>query len=366
MNVDGVHHGSIGDGGHGPRGKASVAMGTTEAIRINKKAVMLLSGGLDSSVALKMILDQGIQVTAVNFRSPFCCCNRKNGCGNEALRLSKELGIPFKMISVDQEYIDMIRNPQYGYGKRMNPCLDCRIFMHKKAAEYMERMGATFLITGEVLGQRPMSQRRDAMNLIDRETGLRGRILRPLSAQALEPTLPETQGIVDRNRLLAITGRGRKKQMELAEAFSIIDYPCPAGGCLLTDANFAAKLKDLFDHQETFDMAEIRLLRTGRHLRIAPDLKAIIGRNEQENNRIESLAKTCCPLFVPADFTGPIGAAAGTVDGQARDVIPRILLRYGRSAGPGAVLLRMNGTEELLTADVPVSDEELARYRIQR
>ncbi len=337
----------------------------TQEILINKKAVMLLSGGLDSSVALKMILDQGIEVTAVNFRSPFCCCNRKNGCGNEALRLSRELGIPFKMIHVDREYIEMIRNPRYGYGKRMNPCLDCRIFMHRKAAEYMESIGATFLITGEVLGQRPMSQRRDAMNLIDRETGLRGRILRPLSARALEATLPEEQGIVDRERLLAITGRGRKKQMELAEAFSISDYPCPAGGCLLTDANFAVKLKDLFDHQETFEMAEIRLLRTGRHLRIAPDLKAIIGRNEQENNRIESVAKGCYPLFIPIDFTGPIGAAAGTGDARARDIIPRILLRYGRSAGPGTVLLRRDGMEEVLTAVTPLTDEELARYRIQ-
>jgi tRNA U34 2-thiouridine synthase MnmA/TrmU len=337
----------------------------TEEIIINKKAVMLLSGGLDSSVALKMVLDQGIEVTAVNFRSPFCCCNRKNGCGNEALRLSKELGIPLKMISVDREYIEMIRNPRHGYGKRMNPCLDCRIFMHTKAAEYMESISATFLVTGEVLGQRPMSQRRDAMNVIDRETGLKGKILRPLSAQVLEPTLPEQQGIVDRNRLLAITGRGRKKQMELAEAFSISDYPCPAGGCLLTDANFAVKLKDLFDHQETFEMAEIRLLRTGRHLRIATDLKAIIGRNEQENSRIESLAKTCYPLFIPRDFTGPIGAAAGTMDERARDVIPRILLRYGRTAGPGTVVLRMNGSEEVLTAAEPLTEEELERYRIR-
>ncbi len=335
-----------------------------EVPTMNRKAVALLSGGLDSSVALKLILMQEIEVTAINFRTPFCNCNRKNGCGNEAARVSREFGIPVKLIYVDREYIDMVRNPKFGYGSRMNPCLDCRIFMHKKSAEFMEEIGATFMITGEVLGQRPMSQRRDAMNLIDRETGLKGRILRPLSAGVMDPTLPEEQGIVDRNRLLSITGRGRKTQIKLAEKLSLKDYPCPAGGCLLTDANFAAKLKDLFRHQETFEMEEIRFLRIGRHFRLTDNLKIIVGRDEEENNRIESLAKERHPLFVPENFMGPVCMALGKLNKRSKEVIPQIMLHYAHAEVEKTVRLHLNGKEETLTASKPVTHQALEELRI--
>jgi tRNA U34 2-thiouridine synthase MnmA/TrmU len=331
---------------------------------MNNKAVALLSGGLDSTVAVKMMLEQGIELTAVNFKSPFCCCNRKNGCGNEANRVSKEFGIPFKMISVGLDYIEMIRNPKFGYGKSMNPCLDCRIFMHRKAAEFMEEIGATFLITGEVLGQRPMSQRRDAMNLIDRESGIKGRILRPLSAGVLEPTLPEEQGIVDRSRLLSVTGRSRKVQMQLADAYSIQDYPCPAGGCLLTDRNFACKLRDLFDHQASLDLKDVRMLRMGRHLRIDPDLKVVVGRNEQENESIVTMAKGRHPVIIPEDFSGPACVAMGRIDKRAREVIARILFRYGHGQGTKRVLLQHENRQETWTVSSPISDAELDAYRI--
>jgi tRNA-specific 2-thiouridylase len=335
-----------------------------EVPTMNRKAVALLSGGLDSSVALKLILMQDIEVTAINFKSPFCNCNRKNSCGNEAARVSRELGIPVKLIYVDSEYIEMVRNPKFGYGSQMNPCLDCRIFMHKKSAEFMEEIGATFMITGEVLGQRPMSQRRDAMNLIDRETGLKGRILRPLSAGVMDPTFPEEQGIVDRNRLLSITGRGRKTQIKLAEKLSIKDYPCPAGGCLLTDANFAAKLKDLFRHQETFKMEEVRFLRIGRHFRLTDNLKIVVGRNEEENNRIESLAKEKYPFFVPEDFMGPACIALGKLDKSSIETIPQILLRYARTGGNKTVRLQMHGEEELLSVSNAITDQDLDKFRI--
>jgi len=332
---------------------------------MNQKAVALLSGGLDSSVAVKLILEQGIDVTAVNFKSPFCCCNRKNGCGNEALRISKEFGIPVKLIYVDLEYIERVRNPKFGYGKHLNPCLDCRIFMHRKAAEYMKEIGSTFLITGEVLGQRPMSQRRDAMNLIDRETNLKGRILRPLSAGLMEPTLPELQGIVDRSRLLSISGRSRKIQMEVADQLSITDYPCPARGCLLTDAQFAAKLMDLFQHRESLDMVEIRLLRIGRHFRVHPGLKVVVGRDEKENARITALAKDRYPLFLPDDFEGPTCAAVGSLDDPGKEIIARIMLRYAHAKGNRTILLQENGEEEKLTVSAPMPDSELNRFRIR-
>jgi len=331
---------------------------------MNNKAVALLSGGLDSTLAVKLMLEQGIEITAVNFKSPFCCCNRKDGCGNEAHRVSREFGIPFKMFSVGLDYIEIIRNPRFGQGKGMNPCLDCRIFMHKKAADYMKEIGATFIITGEVLGQRPMSQRRDAMNLIDREAGLKGRILRPLSAGALEPTLPEEQGIVDRSRLLSVTGRSRKVQMELARELSIHDYPCPAGGCLLTDKNFAAKLQDLFDHDQVSDLKDVRLLRLGRHLRISPELKLVVGRNEKENETMVSLVGDRHPLFFPVDFNGPACAAMGRLDGEARALIPRILYHYGHADGTRQVVMQHRGEEEKLSVSEGIAPTDLEGYRI--
>jgi tRNA-specific 2-thiouridylase len=313
---------------------------------------------------VKLILMQGIDITAINFRTPFCNCNRKNGCGNEAAKFSKEFGIPVKLIYEEQEYIEMIRNPNFGYGKRMNPCLDCRIFMHRKAAEYMEEIGATFLITGEVLGQRPMSQRRDAMNLIDRESDLKGLVLRPLSAGVMEPTFPEKQGIIDRNRLLSITGRGRKVQIQLAEDLSIKDYPCPAGGCLLTDDHYAAKLKDLFEHQKEFEKEAYRLLRMGRHFRISPDLKVIVGRDEKENKRIESLAKEKHPIFVPHDFNGPLCIAMGELTDEAKKIIPGIQYNYSHVNGEKTVRLIQNGLEELLPCGRSCSDEDLQKFQI--
>ncbi|NOY52419.1 MAG: hypothetical protein GXP58_02235 [Deltaproteobacteria bacterium] len=333
---------------------------------MNKKAVALLSGGLDSTLAVKVILEQGIDVTAFNLKTPFCCCNRKKGCGNEAFRVAREFGIPVKVIHADLEYIERVRNPRFGYGKNMNPCLDCRVFLHRKAAEFMEEIGATFLITGEVLGQRPMSQRRDAMNLIDREAGLKGRILRPLSAGVLDPTLPEEAGVVDRNRLLSITGRSRKEQMALAEHFSIRDYPCPAGGCLLTDAHYAVKLKDLFRHSESLRMEEIRLLRAGRHLRIHPGLKVIVGRNEKENETLIRLAADRFPVFLPEDFTGPCCVAVGTVDGEAKKLISRILTRYAHVDGKATILMKEGEREEFLTASAPLLEKELEGFRLSQ
>ena len=331
---------------------------------INKKAVALLSGGLDSSLAVKLVLMQGIDVTAINFKTPFCNCNRKNGCGNEAARISKEFGIPVKLIYVDEEYIDIIRKPKFGYGCHMNPCLDCRIFMHKKAAEYMKEIGGTFLITGEVLGQRPISQRRDAMNLIDRESGLKGLILRPLSAGVMDPTLPEEQGIIDRNRLLSITGRGRKIQIQLAEELSIKDYPCPAGGCLLTDAQYTVKLKDLLEHQKEFNREAFRLLRMGRHFRFTPELKVIVGRDEQENNRLETLAQDKYPIFIPHDFSGPACMAMGKLTPEAKEIIPKIMMKYAHAEGEKTIRLIQSKQEELLRTSIPITDDELQNIRI--
>ena len=248
------------------------------------KAIGLLSGGLDSTLAVKLMIELGVDVTVFNLVTTFCTCTRK-GCTHEASRVAKELGVPIKLISAGIEYIEMVKNPKHGYGKNMNPCIDCRVFIFKKAKEYMEEIGAKFIFTGEVLGQRPMSQHKRALKLIEQESGLENLVVRPLSARLLEPTTPEEKRWIDRDKLLSIQGRRRLPQMELAEEFGIKDYPCPAGGCRLTDPGFAKRLKESFDHGE-YTISEIQLLKYGRHFRLDSGAKVVVGRNEEENKAL--------------------------------------------------------------------------------
>lgn len=239
----------------------------------------LLSGGLDSTLAVKLVLDQGIAVEAVNFASPFCLC-RKGGCG--ASEVAKNLDIRLKTVNVGAEYLRIVRKPRFGYGRNMNPCIDCRIFMLKKAKKYARETGASFIFTGEVLGQRPMSQHGATLGVIEEEAGLKGRILRPLSAKLLPPTEAEKKGLVRREALLAIEGRSRKKQIRLADELKVTGYSCPGGGCLLTYREFAGKLKDLFEHKKRVSLEDVQLLKVGRHFRLGKN-KFIVGRNEAEN-----------------------------------------------------------------------------------
>jgi len=245
------------------------------------KAVGLLSGGLDSTLAVKLMIDQGVEVHVLNFVTPFCTCTRK-GCKHEASRVAELFNVPVKIISAGKAYIEMIKNPKHGYGKNMNPCIDCRIFLFQKAKKYMEEIGARFIVTGEVLGQRPMSQHKKALNVIEKESETEGLVVRPLSAKLFPPTIPEEKKWIDREKLLSIQGRRRIPQMELAKEFGINDYPCPAGGCRLTDPGFAKRLREAFEHDED-TIKDIRLLRYGRHFRLESGAKVIVGRNEEEN-----------------------------------------------------------------------------------
>jgi len=291
------------------------------------KAISLISGGLDSTLATKVILEQGIEVIAANFVSPFCRCNHRAGCQHEAKFISGELGIPLRVMNVSKEFLEVLKSPKHGYGSHMNPCIDCRILMLKKAKELMKETGASFLITGEVLGQRPMSQRRDAMRTIEKDAGVSGLVLRPLSAKLLEPTIPEKEGWVDRSKLLDISGRSRKPQIQLASDFHIKDYPCPAGGCLLTDPAFSKRVKDLIDHNE-LTSEDVSLLNHGRHFRIEETAKLIVGRDEHDNQILED--KALGILLMPEeDVPGATALARGDFSKQETIVLAcRLVARY--------------------------------------
>jgi len=272
---------------------------------MNAKAIGLLSGGLDSTLAVKLILDQGIEVEALNYVTPFCTCNRTGKC--EAQHVAETFGIPCKTVVLTEDFFQVIREPKYGYGSGMNPCLDCRILMFLRARKRMEETGAAFVFTGEVLGQRPMSQHLQAMRIIERESGLEGRLLRPLSARRLQSTIAEKEGLVDRRKLLALQGRSRKPQIDLAEKRGIVDYPCPAGGCMLTDPGFARRMRDLVGFHLGFNLNDINLLKVGRHFRLSARTKAVVGRNEEENRRLLSLVRQGDSLFEVDGCGSPVG-----------------------------------------------------------
>ncbi len=291
---------------------------------MSMKALALLSGGLDSTLAVKLVQEQGIDVVGLNFTSPFCLCGEGEGGATGA---AKQLGIPLKVIAVGDEYLKMLRNPKHGYGKNLNPCIDCRIFMLRKAKKYAEAIGASFLLTGEVLNERPMSQRRKALKIIEQEAALEGQILRPLSARLLPKTVAEKRGWVDREQLLDIEGRSRKKQISLAAEFSISDYPCPAGGCLLTCREFAAKMRDLFEHEKRVTIEDVNLLRIGRHFRSGKN-KLVVGRDETENAQLQRLKAETDYLFEVPGCGSPITLLRGPKTEAAIKVAAALTLRY--------------------------------------
>ena len=302
---------------------------------MNRKALALLSGGLDSILATKLIIEQGIEVEAINFLTTFCTCTRK-GCNHAATEAARTLKIPLKIMNITEEYLNIVKNPKHGYGSSMNPCIDCRVFTFTKAKHYMREIGASFIVTGEVLGERPMSQRRDAILLIEKEAGLKGLILRPLSAKLFEPTIPEKEGIVDREKLLAISGRSRKPQIALAKGFEINDYPCPAGGCLLTDAIFGKRIKDLID-KDSLNLDDVKLLKFGRHFRLSDSAKLIVGRDEKENELLESLVKDGDVCLKLKDHQGPFSILRGKRDAGTIEQAARIAAYHTKFRQEGAL-----------------------------
>lgn len=293
------------------------------------KALGLLSGGLDSRLALKLVQSQGVEIVALHYITPFCTCTAKSSCKLEARKAAEDYGLPLKVFFVFSEFMEVIKNPKYGYGSGINPCLDCRILMFKKAKEIMATEGASFIITGEVLGERPMSQRLDAIKIIEQESGLNGLIVRPLSAKHFPPSIPEQKGWVDREKFLAIKGRSRKPQMALAAELGLKDYPCAAGGCLLTDKVFAAKMRWLFKFKEQPTKNDVLLLKVGRHFS-TPNCFIVVGRNEKENLRLESLAQEGDYLLKAKEFLGPTTLLRGQVNDEIIKKAAELTAWYGK------------------------------------
>jgi len=291
------------------------------------KAVSLMSGGLDSTLATRLVLDQGIEIQGLYLSSPF-------GCHENVTKVATHLQIPLKIVDKGEAYIELIRNPKYGYGKNMNPCIDCRIYMFVLAHKVMEEVGADFIVTGEVLGQRPMSQRKNAMEIIDRDSEMESLILRPLSAQNLPPTRPELEGWVDRERLLSISGRSRVEQMKWAEALQLKEYAAPAGGCLLTDENFSVRLSEFFKTHPDPTMAEIRLLRYGRHFHLTDGTRLIVGRNQEENLALreassDEVSAGRMAFFQPA-FPAPVAVLWGTPTALRQEESGKWITQYAK------------------------------------
>lgn len=333
-----------------------------------KKTIALISGGLDSSLAAKLIREQGIEIIALNFKTPFCLCDRKNknSCAGHALKVANGLGIEFKVVYVTDEFFAILKNPKHGYGKNLNPCIDCRILMFKKAKEFMQEVGASFIITGEVLGQRPMSQHKIALKIIERESELEGLVLRPLSAKLLPETIPEKKGWVDRNKLLNFSGRTRRPQIALAETLDIRDYPCSAGGCLLTDPQFAKRMKDLLNHGE-LNLNNVELLKIGRHFRLSPDAKLVVGRNEQENEHLLKLANEDDYLFNPSVTVGPVALGKGIFTDELIKLSCGVVCRYSDLNGvrtADIVYRRVPQKESKTLKVLTIEDNEIIKLRV--
>ena len=306
----------------------------------------LCSGGLDSMLSAIVLREQGIEVEWIAFETPFFSSAK-------ARKASRLTGIPLTVRPIFGEYMTMLRNPPAGYGRQMNPCMDCHTLMFRLAGDLMREKGFDFLFSGEVLGQRPMSQTKQSLRYVEKHSGLGGYILRPLSAKLLPETIPEQQGLVDRERLLDIHGRGRKDQIALAKKFGLSDYPAPAGGCLLTDKGFSRRLKDLFDHSPAPTENEIHLLKYGRHFRLNPQAKLIVGRTEKDNEGILHHHDPYRDVVIDVrDYPSPIGLLPGGADERTVFLAASICIGYSKAPkiAPVEMVVKRPGGEQIIQA----------------
>ncbi len=318
-----------------------------QAMNIGKRKVRALglcSGGLDSMLAGLVLREQGLDVEWVTFETPFFNATK-------ARRASERTGIALTVRPIFNTYLKMLKDPPAGYGKHMNPCMDCHTLMFKLAGELMQEKNFDFLFSGEVLGQRPMSQNKSSLGYVAKNSGFKGYIVRPLSAANLPVTIPEKEGLVDRNRLLDISGRGRSRQIKLAEKFGITDYPAPAGGCLLTDKNFSNRLRDLFEHQDDCTEDDLYLLKHGRHFRLHPDAKLIIGRTEQDNANILKYHNPATDTVLDVvDYPSPIALLPRAAKNDSTQQAAAICVGYSKAPklSPVDVVIMTSGRKKII------------------
>lgn len=295
------------------------------------RALALFSSGLDSTLAIKAMTNQNIEVIALHFVIPF---SRLDAAAQAQLitKTKDQLGVELKVISLGQDYLDILQTPRFGYGKNLNPCIDCKILMLRRAKSLMGELGASFVVTGEVVGQRPKSQHTETLHLIEKESGLSGYLLRPLSAKLLPETVVETQGWVDRSKLLAFHGRTRTPQIRLAKEYGIEEYAWPGGGCLLTVESFCGRVEDLISHGQ-LTLEQVNLLQWGRHFRLTPEYKLVVGRNQLENAQLHSRVRSGDWVFEPAALPGPTAIGKGQITPDTGELSSRIVAHY---TTPGA------------------------------
>jgi tRNA-specific 2-thiouridylase len=338
--------------------EAELAAGLLTMAEKSAKVVALLSGGLDSSLAVLLMRRQKVDVHAIMFMTHFGCSpTDKSSCSYDPFPLAEKYGFVVKMAHLGQQFVQIVKNPKFGHGKNMNPCVDCRILMLSEARHVMERLGADAIITGEVLGQRPMSQTRDKLNLVAKETGLKGRLLRPLCAKLMEPTIPEQEGKIDRSQLESISGRSRHRQMQLADEFGMDDYPNPASGCLLTDPNYSRRLKDLLTHDPGADFTALNLLKVGRHFRFSPKSKIVVGRMESENDLIEKYRRPQDIQFEAKDTGSPITLLVGDAEPNAIEFAARLTARYCDHKTRPSVRITVSFADREEVIEVPPAED---------
>jgi len=330
-----------------------------------KKVVALLSGGLDSQLAIKMMQEQGFDVSAVAIKTPFCDFDCGRGCGFEIRERADDLNVNLKTVYLGDEYIEMLKHPKHGIGAGFNPCIDCRSMMFDAAKKHMEDIGAEFIISGEVLGQRPMSQHAPALRTIEKESDLVGKIVRPLSAALLPETDPEKNGLIKRENLGMIRGRTRRNQLDMAKKYGIENPPNAGGGCLLTEPQFGIKAKDLFSHTENPTINDIDLLKIGRHFRLDEQTKFIVGRNKDENEMIKAIALPGDILLEAKDFVGPVSILRGSNAKEHLKFASSVTLRYSDAPNneQAIVSIRDNDLVEEIASE-SAEEESYIKFRM--
>lgn len=321
-------------------------------------ALAMISGGLDSILAAKLVKDQGIEVIGICFKSHFF--NEEN-----ALKIVKQIDIPLEVIDFSDEHFEMVKNPKHGYGKNVNPCIDCHAMMMRYCGELLEKFNADFIITGEVLNQRPMSQNRSALDIVKNESGIGEKILRPLCAKNLNPTQMEIEGLIDRNALLDIKGRNRKVQIELAQAWGILEYPSPAGGCKLTEPNYSIRLKDLLEYKEDISKKDLELLKIGRHFKVSKEARIISTRTQEEGELLKQLLTQEDLTFLAADYNGSTVVIIGKATNEDIEFAAKVAGRYCKGKDEKIISISYGNYDHPLDKLIditPANDEEINNY----